>query len=64
MEACDNRHEHHDLFELKWSSLVTHSLADRARELLGICDLHPFWCAESGANPGHGMSVAACRVKA
>ena len=44
MEACATRHDHDDLTELQWRSLVTHSVADRARELLGIRDLHPFWC--------------------
>jgi hypothetical protein len=44
MEACATRHDHEDLTELQWRSLVTHSVADRARELLGIRDLHPFWC--------------------
>ena len=44
MEACATRHDHSDMSELQWRSLVTHSVADRARELLGIRDLHPFWC--------------------
>ena len=44
MEACATRHDHGDMTDLQWRSLVTHSVADRARELLGIRDLHPFWC--------------------
>lgn len=44
MEACATRHDHGDMTELQWRSLVTHAVADRARELLGSRDLHPFWC--------------------
>ena len=44
MEACATRHDHEDLTEVQWRSLVTHAVADRAREVLGIRDLHPFWC--------------------
>lgn len=44
MEECATRHDHSDMSALEWRSLVTHAVADRARALLGIRDLHPFWC--------------------
>jgi hypothetical protein len=44
METCANRHEHQDMLPHQWRALVTHAMADRARELLGISDPHPFWC--------------------
>jgi hypothetical protein len=44
MEVCCNRHQHGDMPAHAWRWLVVHAMADRARELLGIRDLHPFWC--------------------
>ena len=44
MEECANRHEHEDLLPHRWRAIVIHAMADRAREALGIRDLHPFWC--------------------
>lgn len=44
MEACATRHEHGDLSPIAWRQLVIHAMADEARAVLNIRDLHPFWC--------------------